>query len=121
VREISALIAVIIQVGGAAWYCYVIVKRRVQPPLASWILFATAITISFAAYWDTPRHTLIGNIGNFIAMVNIWGPSSYFILRWHGIKNSTSSLTTSRQDVSRRQELFCSSGNFPIKRPLHSI
>jgi hypothetical protein len=71
-REIAALLSVLVLATGTGWYCYLIINRRVRPVLATWLIAGIAITISFAAYWGTPEHTWLGNITNLAGAIEIW-------------------------------------------------
>lgn len=53
------------------WYCALIVLRRVSPAPAAWIIALVAMNLSFVAYWGTRKHTLIGNVTNLTAAVEI--------------------------------------------------
>ncbi len=55
---------------GTAWYIYLALRGKIRPVLASWIIFGTTIAIGFWSYWNSPNHSLVGNIGNLSAIVS---------------------------------------------------
>jgi hypothetical protein len=64
-REFSALVSASIVIVGTIWYIYVAIKGdKVRPVLASWIVLSGTMTLSFATYWTSPRHSLISNASN---------------------------------------------------------
>ena len=64
---ISAIASAAIMAAGTIWYVYLIVTDKVAPLLPAWIVSGTTLSLSFATYWTSPRHSLIGNIANSTA------------------------------------------------------
>jgi len=70
-REMSALIATVIGIVGTAWYIYLaLTGSKIKPVLASWVVLSGTMTLSFATYWTTPGHSLIGNTANAVGVLN---------------------------------------------------
>jgi len=71
-REISALVSSSVMMIGTFWYIYLVIKGddRVKPILATWIILASTMTLGMATYWTSPKHSLIGNIGNATGVVS---------------------------------------------------
>lgn len=70
-REISALVSTVLVMVGTSWYIYLAMKGvKVRPVLASWIVLAGTMTLSFATYWTAPKHSLVSNAGNAIGVVS---------------------------------------------------
>jgi len=55
---------------GTLWYIWLVVRRKIQPVLTSWIIFGTTMAIGFWSYWNSPTHSLVGNIGNLTGVVS---------------------------------------------------
>lgn len=55
---------------GTLWYIWLVIRNRVQPLLTSWIIFATTMTIGLWSYWNSPEHSLSGNIGNLVGVAS---------------------------------------------------
>ncbi len=63
-KVIVAVVSTIIMIFGSGWYVWqAILDKKVKPVLASWIILSVTLTLSFATYWTTKKHSLIGNIG----------------------------------------------------------
>lgn len=63
--------AVIIITIGAIWYCYLIFRARIDPPLSTWFISSIAISLSYGAYYDTSEPTLAGNLNNLLGVTEI--------------------------------------------------
>jgi len=64
-RELSALVSAVSILVGTVWYIYFALRGdKVKPVLASWIIIAGTITLSFATYWTSPKHSLVSNVAN---------------------------------------------------------
>lgn len=69
-RELSALTSAVFIIVGAIWYIYVAIRGdKVKPVLASWIIIAGTMTLSFATYWTSPRHNLVSNAANATSVI----------------------------------------------------
>ncbi len=80
-REWSALMSTIIVFAGTIWYIYLAVKGdKVKPVLASWIVIGSTMSLSFATYWTTPKHSLVSNACNAASVINC--VSILFIALW---------------------------------------
>jgi len=68
---------------GWATYLYVmpIIRRdpRAKPVMTTWILFATALTLSLFTYFHAPKH---GLVTNFASIVDTFRVSGILILLW---------------------------------------
>jgi hypothetical protein len=53
-------------------YCWLIRKHQVKPVLAMWIMFAVSVSLSFWTYMSTKNHSLMGNLGNSLDMIDVW-------------------------------------------------
>lgn len=71
IKEFSALLTAIVLTSGAIYYTFLIRKREVRPALASWIILSVAFALSYATYWDSPKHSITGNIANLVALANV--------------------------------------------------
>jgi lipid-A-disaccharide synthase-like uncharacterized protein len=70
-REISALVSTILVIVGTFWYIRLALKgEKVKPVLASWVVIGGTMTLSFATYWTTPRHSLVSNACNAISVLS---------------------------------------------------
>ena len=70
-REISALISASLVVIGTIWYVYLtLTSRKIQPVLASWIVLGGTMTLSFATYWTSPKHSLVSNASNAASVLS---------------------------------------------------
>jgi hypothetical protein len=70
-RELSALVSTIFVIFGTVWYIVVAISgEKVKPILASWIVFAGTMTLSFATYWTAPKHSLISNACNAASVIS---------------------------------------------------
>ena len=69
-KVIVAVVSTIIMIFGSGWYVWqAILDKKVKPVLASWIILSVTLTLSFATYWTTKKHSLIGNIGGLASAV----------------------------------------------------
>ena len=69
-RLVTAALTAVTMLVATVWYVYLVVRGRIAPVLASWIILATTMTLSYAAYWHAPNHTIAGNIGNLTGVVS---------------------------------------------------
>ena len=74
-RELSSLMSAVFVIVGAVWYIYAALRGdKVKPVLASWIILGGTMTLSFATYWTSPKHSLVSNgcnAGSVIACLSI--------------------------------------------------
>ena len=64
-REWSAVISAVLVTVGTVWYILVALRgTKVKPVLASWIVLGSTMTLSFATYWTSPKHSLVSNACN---------------------------------------------------------
>lgn len=69
-RELFATTSAIFIIVGAIWYIYCSLwGNKVKPVLASWIIIAGTMTLSFATYWTSPRHNIISNAANAASVI----------------------------------------------------
>jgi len=70
-RELSALVTTIIILVGTTWYIFAALKgTKVKPVLPSWIVMSGTMTLSFATYWTSPKHSLISNAINAVSVLS---------------------------------------------------
>lgn len=69
---IFAIMSSSVMMIGTFWYIYLVIKAdgKVSPILATWIILASTMTLAFATYWTSPKHSLIGNVGNATGVVS---------------------------------------------------
>lgn len=73
-REFSALVSTVLITIGTIWYILAAVRgTKVKPVLASWIVLCGTMTLSFATYWTSPKHSLVSNACNAISVLSTWG------------------------------------------------
>jgi hypothetical protein len=64
VKEFSIVAVVIINIIILARYCYLIIRKRIQPALAMWLFFSIAAGGSLATYLSSGEFSLLDNIVN---------------------------------------------------------
>lgn len=69
-REISVVITCLLSVITNVYYLQLIIRNRVQPVLASWVILAVTTSLSFWTYWNSPQPTLQANIGNTLSFLS---------------------------------------------------
>lgn len=72
VRRGTAIIAALVVLLVDARYCWLVWRGDAAPVLATWLLFAVAVSLSFATYWASEKHSIVGNIGNAVDVVGVW-------------------------------------------------
>lgn len=84
-RELSSLASATLVIVGGIWYIYAALRGdKVKPVLASWIILGGTMTLSFATYWTSPRHSLISNgcnAGSVITCLSILATAFWIHLR----------------------------------------
>ena len=68
-----ATASVLFITSGTAWYIYLVLTRNplMKPVLASWIVIATTMMLSFVTYWTkNQKRSLIANVGNAISVLS---------------------------------------------------
>lgn len=63
-RETSALVSATLSVAGTSWYIWLVIRIKVRPTLASWIVFSGTMLLSFSTYWTSPTRSLVSNAAN---------------------------------------------------------
>lgn len=67
----SALVSTVLVTIGTIWYIQLALRQvKVKPVLASWVVIAGTMALSFATYWTTPHHSLVKNACNAISVVS---------------------------------------------------
>ncbi len=70
-REWSAIVSATLVIVGTFWYVTLVLLRiKIRPVLASWIVLAGTMTLSFATYWTSPRHSLVSNACNAASVIS---------------------------------------------------
>jgi hypothetical protein len=72
-REWSAVVSIVLVTIGTVWYIRLAICGKVKPVLASWIVLGGTMTLSFATYWTSPKHSLIGNASNAASVFSCGG------------------------------------------------
>ncbi len=70
-KNISGLLAVASLLAAMGWYCPLIIRRRVNPVPATWIIACLAINIAMVSYHHIPGRTLIENVTLYAAAFEI--------------------------------------------------
>ena len=85
-REISALVSASVMMIGTFWYIAAVVKGndKIKPVLATWIVLAGTMTLAFATYWTSPKHSLVSNAGNATGVVSTISILSVIV--WFSLK-----------------------------------
>src|SRR5688572_24571313 len=68
--QFLALVSAVMMMTVTVWYCPLIIKRRVTPPPATWIIGSIAMNLSAASYYATGR-PWIDNVVVYTAAVEI--------------------------------------------------
>jgi hypothetical protein len=66
------IIAFVVGIGMGFRYVYLIVQKEIHPALATWVLFCVAVSLSFRTYWSSKKHSIVGNVGNFVDLILVW-------------------------------------------------
>jgi hypothetical protein len=70
--EISVWVASSLMMLGTIWYCYQIVRGRVNPPPASFVIFSLTFPLVFYMYMQKPGWSYTANIGLTTAILSVW-------------------------------------------------
>ena len=70
-NQLLGWLTFVVMMLAAVWYCPLIVKSRVKPAPATWIVGCMGMSLSVWFYWHTANRTFMGNVLNFAAMVEI--------------------------------------------------
>lgn len=65
-------ISAIIMMLGSIWYCYLILKNKVQPPPATFIILSFTFPLAFYMYAQKPGWSYTANIGLTTAIASVW-------------------------------------------------
>lgn len=57
---VLAFLSALVMMSAVLWYCPLIIRRKVAPPPATWIIASVAMTISALAYYATGRSWIDG-------------------------------------------------------------
>lgn len=69
-RELSAIASACFIIIGTVWYIYAAIRGdKVKPVLASWVIIAGTMSLSFATYWTSPHHSLVSNAANAASVI----------------------------------------------------
>jgi hypothetical protein len=72
-REWSALVSAVLVTVATIWYIYLAIRGKIKPVLASWIVLGCTMTLSFATYWTSPKHSIVSNASNAASVVSAMG------------------------------------------------
>ncbi len=70
-KNASGLLAFVSLLAAMGWYCPLIIRRRVNPVPATWIIACMAINIAMLSYHNIPGRTLIENVTLYAAAFEI--------------------------------------------------
>ncbi len=70
-REISALVSMILLIFGTYWYIRQTLSEKIKPVLATWMVGSCGTVMSFATYMTTPEHSIVSNIYNAGSILTI--------------------------------------------------
>lgn len=70
-KDVTGLLACMSLLAAMGWYCPLIVRRRVNPVPATWIIACMAINIAMVSYHNIPGRTLIENVTLYAAAFEI--------------------------------------------------
>jgi hypothetical protein len=68
-KKLFALITVVLMVIANMWYSFLTIKGVIHPTFMTWVIFLIAVSLSFATYWSSQKHSLLDNICNTGDMV----------------------------------------------------
>lgn len=71
-RNIAALVVAVLMTFFTARYIWLTVRSRIEPTLATWLIFSTGTTLSLASYIATGRYSVVSNIANFVDVLMTW-------------------------------------------------
>jgi hypothetical protein len=69
---ITVWVAAVIMTAGSLWYCYQILREKVQPPPATFIILSSTFPFAFYMYAQNPNWSFTANIGLSAATANVW-------------------------------------------------
>ena len=72
VSNIIAIIAFTVGIGMGFRYVYLVAQKEIYPALTTWILFCVAVSLSFRTYWSSRKHSIVGNLANFVDLILVW-------------------------------------------------
>lgn len=61
-------------------YCQLIVFGKIEPVLATWLLFTTVTSLNWLTYWSSPKRSIINNIGLVTGCISVWLISSAIVI-----------------------------------------
>ncbi len=53
-------------------YCQLVLNGKIQPVLATWLMFCISVSLSFSTYVFTEKHSITGNLGNVVDLFEVW-------------------------------------------------
>jgi hypothetical protein len=69
--EISAIASAVVVIAGLAWYLYLVARRQINTVLASWVVSATALSLSLATYVTSPKANILGGTLNAASVLAV--------------------------------------------------
>lgn len=69
---ITVWTAAIIMMLGSFWYCYLILREKVSPPPATFIILSLTFPLAFYMYMQKPDWSFTANIGLTSACLSVW-------------------------------------------------
>lgn len=84
---------------GTIWYCYLIIKDRVKPPLATFLIASAVFTISFLMYVQKPDWSFGANIGLVSAVISAWGVLVVLTVKLYRTNSMKAEFTPSQKKM----------------------
>ncbi len=77
----SVWTASIIMMAGSFWYCYQILREKVHPPPATFIILSLTFPFAFYMYAQNPNWSFTANIGLTSAIMSVWVVAVFLITK----------------------------------------
>ena len=82
-KDFLAYASLVVMTVAAAWYCRMIVTKRVSPAPATWAVGCFATNLSWWGYWNKPGATIWGNVSLFGGVFQVTTVSAVlFVSLW---------------------------------------
>ena len=78
---ISVWTASIIMIAGSFWYCYQILREKVHPPPATFIILSFTFPLAFYMYTQNLGWSFTANIGLTTAIASVWIVAAFLLTK----------------------------------------
>ncbi len=78
---ISVWTASIIMMVGSFWYCYQILREKVHPPPATFIILSFTFPLAFYMYTQNPGWSFTANIGLTTSIASVWVVAAFLLTK----------------------------------------